>query len=60
MAGVKKYKYNCRGTQELLDLTKAKVKSLENVTEHQIGLVQASENQVRISQVPRPTQKVSQ
>ena len=32
----------------MLDLTKTKVKSLENVTEHQISLVQAAENEVRM------------
>lgn len=51
MAWVKKYKYNCRGTQELLDLTKAKVKSLENVTEHQISAVQTAENEVRLASI---------
>lgn len=34
-----------------MDLTKAKVKSLENVTEHQISLVQAAENQVRMASI---------
>ena len=34
-----------------MDLTKAKVKSLENVTEHQISLVQTAENEVRMASV---------
>ena len=34
-----------------MDLTKAKVKSLENVTEHQISLVQAAENEVRMASI---------
>ena len=38
-----------RGKQELLELTKGKVKSLENVTEHQISQIQAAENEVRVT-----------
>ena len=35
-----------RGTQDLLEMTKEKVRQLENVTEHQISKVQAAENEV--------------
>ena len=32
-----------------MELTKGKVKSLENVTEHQISQIQAAENEVRVT-----------